>query len=124
MKLCSQRLMLRLYALPLLPMVYLRGLVLLIPISWLITSEMGALAGGWLGNIFAFVCILRSPPQHSRMLLVGYILGQLIVSLTMGGPGTAISSSIEVLIASWLVRIHKPLLDDYITPNLLVQLVG
>ena len=124
MKLCSQRLMLRLYALPLLPMVYLLGLVLLIPISWLITSDMGVLAGGWLGNIFAFVCILRSPPQHSRMLLVGYILGQLIVSLTMGGPGTAISSSIEVLIASWLVRNHKPLLDDYITPNLLVQLVG
>ena len=47
--------MLRLYALPLLPMVYLLGLVLLIPISWLITSEMDALAGGWLGNIFAFV---------------------------------------------------------------------
>ena len=80
MKLYSQRLMLRLYALPLLPMVYLLGLVLLIPISWLVTADMGVLAGGWLGNVFAFACILRSPPQHSRMLFAGYCLGQLIVS--------------------------------------------
>lgn len=124
MKLCSQRLMMRLYALPLLHIAYLIGLVLLIPVSWYITSDLGLLAGGWIGNVFAFVCVLRSPPRHSRMLLIGYVVGQFIVSLGMSEPGMAINSSIEVLIACWLVRGDRPLADDHINSNLLLQLLG
>ena len=84
MNLFSQRLLLRLCALPLLESVYLMGLVLLILISWLVTDQLGVLSGGWLANIFVFICFLRSPPRTGRIILTGSLAGHLVVGGLMG----------------------------------------
>ena len=129
MNLFSQRLLLRLCALPLLESVYLMGLVLLILISWLLTDQLGALSGGWLANIFVFICFLRSPPRTGRIILAGSLAGHLVVGGLMGhdseyGPGVVLASCAELMLACWLARREQPLSDHNIEPTLLLRLLG
>ena len=129
MNLFSQRLLLRLCALPLLESVYLMGLVSLILTSWLLTDQLGALSGGWLANIFVFICFLRSPPRTGRIILAGSLVGHLVVGGLMGhdseyGPGVVLASCAELLLACWLARREQPLSDRNIEPTLLLRLLG
>lgn len=97
MNLFSQRMLLRLYALPLRESLYLTGLVLLILISWLVTDQLGALRGGWLANIFVFICFLRAPP----MLAASFWLAHLSVTWWSAASWVMIPSMVPA--ACWPV---------------------
>ena len=109
MNLFSQRMLLRLCALPLRESLYLTGLVLLILISWLVTDQLGALRGGWLANIFVFISFLRASPHAGRIILVGALVGHLVVGGLMGhdseyGTSSMLAGGAELLLACWLAR--------------------